>query len=107
MAKKNTDASSSTTPAAGNTTRRRSTARRAVPTEAAASPIDLASVAAIEPLEAAADRDTRANHIDEMPTYEQIAEAAYLRYVSRGGDHGRDFDDWIEAERALTLRRSR
>jgi hypothetical protein len=35
------------------------------------------------------------------PTYEEIAEAAYRRYLERGGDHGRDFDDWVEAERAL------
>ena len=35
------------------------------------------------------------------PTYEQIAEAAYHRYLQRGGQHGRDFDDWIDAEREL------
>lgn len=39
------------------------------------------------------------------PTYEQIAEAAYQRYLSRGGGHGRDFDDWLEAERELRSRR--
>ena len=38
------------------------------------------------------------------PTYEEIAEAAYHRYLSRGGGDGRDFDDWIEAERALKTR---
>ena len=38
------------------------------------------------------------------PTYEEIAEAAYRRYLSRGGSHGQDFDDWIEAERELTRR---
>jgi len=40
------------------------------------------------------------------PTYEQIAEAAYQRYLSRGGDHGQDFQDWIEAERELREKRS-
>lgn len=35
------------------------------------------------------------------PTYEQIAEAAYHRYLQRGGQHGHDFDDWIDAERSL------
>lgn len=35
------------------------------------------------------------------PTFEQIAEEAYQRYLSRGGSHGADFDDWIEAERQL------
>ena len=40
----------------------------------------------------------------EAPTFEQIAEAAYLRYLNRGGGDGRDFDDWLEAERELTAR---
>ena len=39
------------------------------------------------------------------PTYAEIAEAAYRRYLSRGGAHGRDFDDWLEAERELRSRR--
>jgi len=34
-------------------------------------------------------------------TSEQIAEAAYQRYLRRGAEHGRDFDDWVEAEREL------
>jgi len=38
------------------------------------------------------------------PTYEQIAEAAYLRYLRRGGGDGRDFDDWVEAEQELKSR---
>jgi hypothetical protein len=35
------------------------------------------------------------------PTFDQIAEAAYLRYLNRGASDGQDFEDWIEAERAL------
>ena len=35
------------------------------------------------------------------PTFEEIAEAAYQRYLSRGGQHGHDLDDWIHAERSL------
>ncbi len=38
------------------------------------------------------------------PTYEEIAEAAYHRYLSRGCSDGRDFEDWIEAEKALKTR---
>ena len=38
------------------------------------------------------------------PTYEEIAEAAYLRYLGRGGQHGHDLDDWIDAERTLRSR---
>jgi hypothetical protein len=39
------------------------------------------------------------------PTYDEIAEAAYQRYLQRGGSDGRDFDDWLEAERELKARR--
>jgi len=35
------------------------------------------------------------------PSHEEIAEAAYQRFLSRGGGHGSDFDDWLEAEREL------
>ena len=41
------------------------------------------------------------------PSADEIAQAAYQRYLSRGGRDGSDFDDWIEAERELTTRRSR
>ncbi|MBI2187279.1 MAG: DUF2934 domain-containing protein [Acidobacteria bacterium] len=40
------------------------------------------------------------------PTHDEIADAAYRRYLSRGGEHGRDFDDWLEAERELRQRTS-
>lgn len=40
------------------------------------------------------------------PSATAIAAEAYAIYVSRGGDHGRDQDDWLEAERRLgSLRR--
>jgi hypothetical protein len=39
------------------------------------------------------------------PTYDQIAEEAYHRYLSRGASHGADFDDWVEAERRLRERK--
>ena len=38
------------------------------------------------------------------PTYAEIAEAAYHRYLSRQGAGGSDFDDWLEAERDLRSR---
>ena len=41
-----------------------------------------------------------------LPRYDEIAEAAYLRYLRRGGYDGGDFDDWVEAERELRQRRS-
>ena len=39
------------------------------------------------------------------PGYEQIAARAYEIYLARGGEHGRDQDDWYQAERELTLGR--
>jgi hypothetical protein len=43
---------------------------------------------------------------NDNPTYDEIAEAAYQRYLRRGGGDGQDFDDWVEAERELRSRRS-
>ncbi|MCC7415658.1 MAG: DUF2934 domain-containing protein [Acidobacteria bacterium] len=30
-----------------------------------------------------------------------VARRAYELYLERGGDHGRDIDDWLRAEREL------
>jgi hypothetical protein len=35
-------------------------------------------------------------------SYDDIASRAYDLFLSRGGQHGRDIDDWLEAERQLT-----
>jgi Protein of unknown function (DUF2934) len=43
---------------------------------------------------------------EPWPSYVEIAEAAYQRYLSRGGGHGHDVDDWLDAEQELR-RRSR
>jgi len=43
---------------------------------------------------------------DQRPTHDEIAEAAYRRYLNRGGEHGRDLDDWVEAEQELRRNRS-
>jgi len=65
------------------------------------------------PIEAAADMPTHATGVNtepatpDSPTYDEIAEAAYHRYLSRGGENGGDFDDWVQAERELRSRRSR
>ena len=39
------------------------------------------------------------------PTPEEIAVEAYGIYRERGGEHGRELDDWLEAERRLSGRR--
>jgi len=35
------------------------------------------------------------------PTHDEIARRAYQLYEARGGEHGRNVDDWFEAEREL------
>jgi hypothetical protein len=40
------------------------------------------------------------------PSHEDIAHAAYLRYLNRGGGDGQDFEDWLHAERELKQRRN-
>lgn len=37
----------------------------------------------------------------DSPTAEEIAVEAYAIYQGRGEEHGRDLDDWLEAERRL------
>ena len=46
-------------------------------------------------------RTDAASAVTPGPTHEQIAEAAYHKYLSRQGAGGSDFDDWLEAERDL------
>ena len=39
------------------------------------------------------------------PSVEDIRRRAYERYLERGGNHGRHFDDWLEAEKELKTRK--
>ena len=39
------------------------------------------------------------------PSPEEIAAEAYFIYCERGCTHGRDMDDWLEAERRISERR--
>ena len=41
---------------------------------------------------------------DRPATHDEIAREAYAIFLSRGGGHGRDTDDWLEAERRLRER---
>lgn len=36
-----------------------------------------------------------------FPSPEQISRRAYELFLSRGGQHGRDLDDWLQAEAEL------
>ena len=40
------------------------------------------------------------------PSADDIRRRAYQRYLERGGGHGMDFDDWLEAERELKSSRT-
>jgi hypothetical protein len=85
VAKKNTNGSDAATP-------RRATTRRTTKTEQPAV------------FDTAADMGGGNTAAAAQPSYDDIAQAAYQRYLSRGGHDGADFDDWIEAERELTKR---
>lgn len=39
---------------------------------------------------------------ETKPSEEQIEQRAYELYLQRGCEHGRDIEDWLEAERELT-----
>ena len=39
------------------------------------------------------------------PTLDDIRRRAYERYQERGGNHGRHFDDWLEAEKELRTKK--
>ena len=73
------------------------------PSAAAPAPVDVATVAGTETMESAADHSSRAQTAGTKPgpTPDEIAEAAYHRYLNRGKQDGSDFDDWLEAEREL------
>jgi hypothetical protein len=40
------------------------------------------------------------------PTNDDLAQRAYEHYLARGGEHGRDLDDWLQAERELSASRT-
>ena len=48
--------------------------------------------------------DVRAEQVTRTPTTEEIQLRAYEIYVERGGIHGLDTDDWLQAERELSAR---
>ena len=48
--------------------------------------------------------DVHAKQVRRTPTAEDIQLRAYEIYVERGGIHGLDTDDWLQAERELSAR---
>jgi len=41
---------------------------------------------------------------ESSPTREEIELRAYQIYVERGGTHGQDVEDWLQAERELVVK---
>jgi hypothetical protein len=54
-----------------------------------------------EPVQAESQPDVRSSSMSSEPNEEDIRLRAYHRYLERGGGHGQDYDDWLEAEREL------
>ena len=48
--------------------------------------------------------DVQGKQVTRTPTAEEIQLRAYEMYVERGGSHGLDTDDWLQAERELSAR---
>ena len=100
MAKKTAQPKDPASPTVQSTRRRTTRRPAAAPPPQTSAGLDGSPVH--EPIAVASD--TNAEPADFEPTYDQIAEAAYHRYLQRGGQHGSDFDDWVEAERSLKRR---
>ncbi|MDF1523391.1 MAG: DUF2934 domain-containing protein [Trueperaceae bacterium] len=64
-----------------------------------------ADTSAEAPAGVAPGGDTSAEAGSEVP-HEHVAERAYHKFLARGREHGRDADDWTEAERELRSERS-
>jgi hypothetical protein len=60
-------------------------------------------------LDQAADQsfgtDNQSLSMGSEPSEEDIRVRAYQKYLERGGDHGRHFEDWVEAETELKTNR--
>jgi hypothetical protein len=53
----------------------------------------------------ASEPRNRSESMASSPSEEDIRLRAYQRYLERGGGHGMDFEDWLEAERELKRRK--
>jgi hypothetical protein len=96
------------TPRTTSTTAR---SRKPATAPAADAPVDLSQVSQPAPIDTAADlapsidiAGTDAPAPVYEPSYDEIAEAAYHRYLRRNGAPGDQVNDWFEAERELRSR---
>jgi hypothetical protein len=116
MAKKNPpappdDASGTDAPPAPHPTkpRRRRTPVKRTDTQASATAAETSTSATVSAPSGLGDRHgedpsrraSRPGTMGSEPSEEAIRMRAYQRYLERGGGHGMDFEDWLEAEREL------
>jgi hypothetical protein len=47
------------------------------------------------------DMPNPVKNLESEPSHDEIARRAYQLYQARGCEHGRDWDDWLQAEREL------
>jgi hypothetical protein len=52
------------------------------------------------------DLEQRRSQLAGAPSVEEIRQRAYEIHLERGGVHGRDQEDWLEAERDLAQKDS-
>lgn len=57
--------------------------------------------------ESSRKKSTPAGNLSAPPTQEEIAQRAYEIFLARGGEPGRDEDDWRQAESELLEVRAR
>ena len=77
-----------------------------MPKKSADAPASLGPSPARSPRARAADTARGVSTGSVEPSHNEIAEAAYQRYLNRGRAHGQDVEDWVEAERELRARRT-
>jgi hypothetical protein len=92
-------------PAQDTATAPKPKARRGRAAEAASDvpPETAPSIAASQPR----DEDLHSMSMGSEPSEEDIRMRAYHRYLERGGGHGMDFEDWLEAEREVKSSKSK
>jgi DUF2934 family protein len=78
--------------------------------EPAASPVQATRMHATADTPIVLDPDpshetTRSESMGSEPSEHDIRMRAYHRYLERGGGHGMEFQDWVDAERELKAKR--
>ena len=103
MANKNTSEPDNSSKRSRTRATAKPAARRRPATTASSSRVRSSSDSGAQ-IDIAADMQAAASADQGNPAYDEIAEAAYHRFLRRGSQDGSDVDDWVEAERELRSR---